>query len=387
MTQISGMRILLIGEYSRFHNSLKEGLLALGHEVTLVGTGDAFKGYPVDINIKPTWTVANWLVTRFKNLWYRCTGVDLCAVETGIRFWNNRKQFHNYDIVQFINSWSIRTTIAREKKYITYLETHNDKLFLSACGTDVPFVEAMFEEHPFPYTILTPYLNDNSLKNSYIGTFKYLTQGHKSLYEHILTKVRAIIPADVDYLWGLRQIEKTTPLIPMPINTDILTYIPLNIEGKIVIFHGINRLNYIKKGNNFFEEALQIIEKKYPEKVTAITAENMPYTEYINAYDRAHILLDQATSLDQGYNAREAMAKGKIVFTGAEKEFIEHYLLEETVAINAKPDTQYLVDQLEKLILNPERILEISKNARAFIEREHHFKKVAQRYLDTWNRY
>ena len=45
------MRILLVGEYSRLHNSLKEGLLALGHEVVLVGNGDHFKNYPVDISI------------------------------------------------------------------------------------------------------------------------------------------------------------------------------------------------------------------------------------------------------------------------------------------------------------------------------------------------
>jgi hypothetical protein len=42
------MKILLVGEYSRLHNSLKEGLAALGHTATIVGTGDDFKKYPVD---------------------------------------------------------------------------------------------------------------------------------------------------------------------------------------------------------------------------------------------------------------------------------------------------------------------------------------------------
>ena len=46
------MRILLVGEYSRLHNTLKEGLQALGHTVTLVGTGDNFKNYPVDLSIE-----------------------------------------------------------------------------------------------------------------------------------------------------------------------------------------------------------------------------------------------------------------------------------------------------------------------------------------------
>ena len=45
------MKILLIGEYSRLHNSLKEGLEKNGHKATLVGSGDGFKNYPVDIKL------------------------------------------------------------------------------------------------------------------------------------------------------------------------------------------------------------------------------------------------------------------------------------------------------------------------------------------------
>ena len=48
------MRILLIGEYSGLHNSLKEGLEKNGHEVTLIGSGDGFKKYPMDIKIEST---------------------------------------------------------------------------------------------------------------------------------------------------------------------------------------------------------------------------------------------------------------------------------------------------------------------------------------------
>lgn len=385
MTQIVFMRVLLIGEYSRFHNSLKEGLIALGHDVVLVGTGDAFKNYPVDINIKPNLTTCNWFITRLKNLIYRLTKVDISRIETGMRFWKQRHKMKEYDVVQFINSWSIRTTFKREKKYIIFLEKHNKALFLSACGTDVPFVKGLFETpYPYAYSLVSPYLKDKQLAKHYNGTLKYLEKAHEDLFEFITHKVRAIIPADVDYLWGLRNTSKTTSLVPMPINTDLLKFTPLQVDDKIVIFHGINRINYIKKGNNFFEEALRIVERKYPNKVAIIIAESMPYDDYIKAYDGAHILLDQATSLDQGYNAREAMAKGKVVFTGAETAFTDQYQLKETVAINATPNTDQIVQELEQLILNPSRIPEIGRNARAFIEREHHYIKVAQRYIDLW---
>ena len=57
------MNILLIGEFSRLHNSLKEGLIKLGYDVLLIGEGDHFKNYPVDIFIGPTFF--NKLVTLF----------------------------------------------------------------------------------------------------------------------------------------------------------------------------------------------------------------------------------------------------------------------------------------------------------------------------------
>ena len=46
------MKILLIGEYSRLHNSLKEGLLKLGHEVTINGFNDGFKDFPIDLKFE-----------------------------------------------------------------------------------------------------------------------------------------------------------------------------------------------------------------------------------------------------------------------------------------------------------------------------------------------
>ena len=46
------MKILLIGEYNRSHNFLKQGLQNLGHQATVVGLTDGFKKVDVDIEIK-----------------------------------------------------------------------------------------------------------------------------------------------------------------------------------------------------------------------------------------------------------------------------------------------------------------------------------------------
>ena len=115
-----------------------------------------------------------------------------------------------------------------------------------------------------------------------------------------------------------------------------------------------------------------------------IVARSLPYETYIKKYAAAHILLDQTFSIDQGYNALEAMARGKVVFTGAENAFTNHYQLSVPVNINAIPNVQSIVAALSHLIQHPEEIAKIANHARQFIEREHHYKIIAQKYLETW---
>lgn len=378
------MKVLLIGEYSRFHNSLKEGLIALGHEVTLVGSGDLFKNYPVDIDISPRWITANKVTTFLRKAVYKLTSIDLALYETGYRFWKQRKMMQGYDTVQLINSWSIRTTVTKEKKCISFLEKHNGKLFLSACGTDTAWVESLFKDD-LPYNLLTPYLKDKSLAANYASVLDYLRPERKSLYDFVTDKVQAIIPTDMDYYLGLKGMSKVTSLIPTPVNLGKLDIPSVDIEGPLIIFHGINRMNYLKKGNDVFEKALHIIETKYADKIKVITVESLPYQEYIKAYDRAHVLLDQVYSHDQGYNALEAMAKGKIVATGAGLHFTTHYGLTVAVALDASPDPSLIASQIEQMILHPEERLQMVESAQAFVRTHHDHIEVAQQYLNIWS--
>ncbi|HEU0126134.1 MAG TPA: glycosyltransferase, partial [Flavobacterium sp.] len=57
----------------------------------------------------------------------------------------------------------------------------------------------------------------------------------------------------------------------------------------------------------------------------------------------------------------------------------------EKVCINAIPDVDYLVSELSFLIENPKEIRTIGNRARAFIEKEHHYVKIAKHYIQKWN--
>ena len=318
-----------------------------------------------------------------ENYRFYATGIDLTSVAMHRQFKKQRKQLKGFDIVQLINENPFGVSVSVERQIISFLKEHNKKLFLLSCGTDHISVTYAFQKK-FRYSILTAYFDGKISKAKFKSVLKYLTPKHKEFHDFVFEQIDGVIASDIDYHIPLKGHRKYLGIIPNPINMDTLEYTPLTISDKIIIFHGVNRKTYLKKGNDYFEEALQIIQNKYPEKIEILSVENLPYREYINKYNRAHILLDQVFAYDQGYNALEAMAKGKVVFTGAEKEFQEHYRLDKTVAINALPDVQSIANDLEELILHPEKLIAIGKNAREFVDTHHHYRKIAQRYMEVW---
>ena len=264
------------------------------------------------------------------------------------------------------------------------LFAQNKKSFLLCCGVDYLVAKHLIEKKE-RYSIMNPYFENSKSKKEFSYILNFLSNNHKKTHDLVYQNIVGVICSDMDYLLPMQKHPKYLGLVPNPINTDAIEFSELKIEDKIIIFLGINRGTYYTKGIAFFEKALEIIKVKYSSKIEIIIAENLPYLTYINQYNRAHIILDQVYSFDQGYNALEAMAKGKVVFTGAENEFTQYYNLTEKVTINALPDVDYLINELEHLINNPNEIIAIGTRARNFIEKEHNYIEVANKYLSKWN--
>lgn len=377
------MKILLIGEYSRLHNSLKEGLEALGHNVTIVGTGDGFKGYPVDYSIYPQIIAGAKIFTKLKSALLRVTGADILKTERAIRFYRLLPKLKGYDHVQLINSDALEVNPSVQKWFYKKLFNQNGTSSLLVCGDEPPVVEYSLRNE-LKYSILTPLIEDSSLKKHYSYSLKYNTKAYQNLFNWLYKNTSVLISSDLDYKIPLDKMNYRNVFVPNPVNINKIAFKPFDVTGKVVIFLGINRLSYIKKGITFFEQALEIVRKKHGNKVEIIVTENVPYSEYIKIYENAHILLDMVYAYDQGYNALEAMAAGKVVFTGAETEFMQQYNLAERVAVNALPDAEAIAGELEQLIENPEEIKAIGQRARIFIEKEHNYITSANKYLKAW---
>lgn len=377
------MKILLVGEYSRLHNSLKEGLESLKHQVVLISTGDYFKNYPSDIKIKRKFE--SGFLKKIKIGIFLVTKIDLTSLSIKKQVFKHKDKLKGFDVVQLINESSFGINPAHEKQIISYLNKNNKKLFLLSCGTDYSSVSYALGDH-LPYSILEGYKNGTIHKKKYDFALKYTQPSFVDLHNYLFSKIEGVIASDLDYHLPLKNHPKYLGLIPNPINLEKLQVTNNPINKKITIFLGINKNNEHTKGIHYFKKALAIIDKKYADKIQLKIVENLSYDIYIKIYDKAHIILDQVLGLDQGYNALEAMSKGKLVFTGAGKEFEKYYKLSKKIAINAEPNAQKIAEALEHLILHPEKIIEIGNNARKFIEQEHDYKKIAQKYVDTWTK-
>lgn len=378
------MKILLVGEFSRLHNSLKEGLLALGHEVVLVNNGDGFKNFPADISIR-----AAFFKSKFGNIprqiWFRIFKYDLALLEHGIRFWVISNKLKNFDVVQLINETPIQTNSKLELFLLKRIFKQNEKVFLMCCGIDYMTVSHMLQQKD-RYSVMNSFFeNIPAAKKQYDFFFDFLTKSHQKIHQFLYQNISGVIASDLDYVAPLIANEKYLGMVANPINIDKIGNVETTFSGKISIFLGINSGNSYTKGVSFFEKALVIIQEKYSHLVEIKITTDIPYAEYQKHFEKANIILDQVYGFDQGFNALEAMSKGKVVFTGAETEFLKHYnLKEEEVAINAMPDVDYLVEKLSYIIENPSEIERISKNAVQFINKEHHYVNQAQKYLTLW---
>ena len=376
------MKVLLFGEYNRAQWNIKKGLTSLGHEAILVSNRDGFKKVDVDIELRDPYQ--SYLLKKIRILVKKVTGIDLSAVAIKRQIKSKQKQLSSYDVVQFINEAPFDFERKHQKIIFDWLAEWNTSIFLLSAGLDYPSVSYAYDKR-FRYSILTPYFDNKGSKKDFTPALSYITPEHKELHNHIFKTINGVISNDLDYHIPLIGHPKYLGMIPHAIDLSTLKFKAPNIQDKIVIFHGINTFNYIKKGNDIFEEALDIITKKYNDKIIIITAKNLPYKDYITSFESAHILLDQVYAYDQGFNALEAMAKGKLVFTGAETEWLDYYnIKEDTIAINALPSAESIANKLEWLISNPEQISKITKNAKQFVEDHHNHINCAKKYLTFW---
>ena len=151
--------------------------------------------------------------------------------------------------------------------------------------------------------------------------------------------------------------------------------------GPVKLFVGINRGRSAYKGTDIMLRAAQALREKYPDRLEITIAEGVPFDEYQRLMNGSDAILDQLYSYTPSMNALLAMSKGIIVVGGGEPENYD-ILGEKELRpiINVQPNEQSVYNELEQLILHPERIPELKRQSVEYIRRHHDYIKVAKQY-------
>lgn len=373
------MRILLLGEYSNVHNTLAQGLKALGHDVTVASNGDFWKNYPRDIDLKRDEGIKG----KVSFLW---------------RLMRALPKMRDYDIVQLINPMFLEIKAEHLFGIYKYLRRHNKKVVLGAFGMDYYWVKVNSEEMPLRYSdfnIGKDLRHDEAAEKEradWVGTAK------QHLNEIIANDCDGIVSGLYEYWVTYQQFKNKMVFIPFPIvlpleNTAIIdktnkegNILNTEISNKIRIFIGISKGRSAYKGTDVMLKAAEALREKYPERVELKVAEGVPFNEYQHMMNSSDILLDQLYAYTPAMNALLAMSKGIIVAGGGEEENYD-ILGEKELRpiINVGPDYESCYNGLENIILHPERILELKRQSIEYIKRYHEHVIVAQKYIDFYN--
>ena len=169
--------------------------------------------------------------------------------------------------------------------------------------------------------------------------------------------------------------------IPLPFDTD-KTECVNDVKGKVKIMHGITRVH--EKGSVYIITAMNMLKEKYPEKVELLFAKHLTLTQYLLFMREANILVDQCYGSGYGMNAIEALSMGKVVLSGNATENQKEMKNDTIPIINITPNVGQIYTALESLILNPDKIKELSERSRQYAEEVHNCSRVAQKYADLF---
>lgn len=343
------MKVLLLQEMSGVHTELKKGLSKLGVHVELATLGQHFRKYQTDIFLG---TEKNDIVSSLQRALVQLYNIP---------------NFKSFDVIQTISPQPFHKGISSLVEQLVF--DKNKKLIYVAAGSDEIYRRHVRDLEYWP-------------EHSDFGS----KQGYDKL-KNKLSNFAKIVPVCWEYKYAMEQAGlKTTEVIPFPIDVQAKNYVPFKKDKKIKVFHPINRTNWEKqdfKGTAYILKAFTMLEEKYKDKVDFIAKGGMTSMEYEKFTDDVDIIVDQTSSYSYGMSAAYGLAKGKVVLSGMEdRARIGHYAA--SPIINIKPDPTAIINELEKLLADYDKIAEIAERSRAFAEQYHDSTKVAEQYLKLY---
>ena len=366
------MKILLLGEASFVHSTLRKGFRALGHEVKLVSSGNVWN-CPRDIDVSRDMTRGK--LGGLKVVWKL--------------LWNIRSLVGN-DIVQMNDFHTIPLKLGWNELFFKFIKRFNKKVARGCWGDDIVVFDAQAQG------VL-------AYSDTHIGTKAINVEENKwrieeqqlpeflSCCRYVNRHADAFAACLYEYYMYYNKDEYRSRLHYLPLPIEIPDAKKISVKGvhwPIKVLVGIQKRRDFIKGASIIGELVEKIAEEHPDKVVVNKVYDVPYIEYCKMLEEADVLVDQLYSYTPSMNSLAAMARGTVVIGGGEEKYYE-FIGEKELRpiINVRPQQdEYNLDVLRDALLTPGKISKMSQESVAFVRKHHDYMKVSRQYAEMYDR-
>lgn len=390
------MKILLIGEASFLHNTLKKGLVERGHRVTTMSDGNGWHDAPRDIDLRRDgrwgklgglWVV--WQLLRHLP--------QLCG--------NDVLQIHNYQFVPLMYRWN--TLLLR------FLKLTNRRVVKGCFGDDPQIFRRQAQGVPtYSDTYWSGQLQNADQHRDRIA--EVVEHGAEASWRKTTHMADALVACLYEYWLDYNEPPYAAKLhyIPLPIECEEMlrwcdgemvkcvgndTPSPSHpndsqlstLDSQLTPSHPLTILIGLQPKRDFMKGAMKIaafveeVARRHPGKVQIKYVEGVPYDEYMHLLAEADVLVDQLYSYTPSMNSLAAMARGTVVIGGGEEEYYE-FIGEDTLRpiINVRPDVpdEENITAIERALFTDGTLERMAQESMQFVHKYHDYRLVAKQY-------
>lgn len=371
------MKILLIGEASFLHNTLKKGLVERGHRVTTMSDGNGWHDAPRDIDLRRD---GRWgKLGGLRVVWQLLRHLpQLCG--------NDVVQIHNYQFVPLMYRWN--TLLLR------FLKLTNRRVVKGCFGDDPQIFRRQAQGVPaYSDTYWSGQLQNAELHRDRIA--EVVEHGAEASWRKTTHMADALVACLYEYWLDYNEPPYAAKLhyIPLPIKCEEMVRWcdgeMVKCVGNDAPSHPLTILIGLQPKRDFMKGAMKIaafveeVARRHPGKVQIKYVEGVPYDEYMHLLAKADVLVDQLYSYTPSMNSLAAMARGTVVIGGGEEEYYE-FIGEKTLRpiINVRPDVpdEENIAAIERALFTDGMLERMAQESIQFVHKYHDYRLVAKQY-------
>lgn len=362
------MKILLIGEASFLHNTLKKALVDRGNSVTTMSDGNGWHNAPRDIDLKRD---MRWgKLSGLKVVWQLLRHMPkLCG--------NDIVQIHNYQFVPLMYGWN--TLLLR------FLKLTNRRVVKGCFGDDPQIMTRQTMGVP-PYSDTFWNGREQNVSLNRERMAEVMHPGAVAAWRSTSQMADALVPCLYEY-WLAYNVEPfASKLHYIPLPMTMPTDDKIKVKGAadtIKVLVGIQPKRDFIKGAMRIAGFVETVARRHPGKIDIKYVEGVAYDEYMRMLDDADVLVDQLYSYTPSMNSLAAMARGTVVIGGGEDDyyrFIGETRLRPIINVSPELTDEENTAAIERAFFTEGTLRRMSGESVAFARKYHDNRHVAELY-------